>query len=76
MLAGLAVHPLLPGRDICVNSNVLVMPVQAKIFDCAIEMKNIIYVVADMETRQCVVIDAVSVISKGFVNVHHHRSIF
>ena len=66
MLAGLAVHPLLPGRDICVNRNALVTPVQTKIFDCAIEMKNVIYVVADMESRECVVIDAVSIISKGF----------
>jgi len=66
MLAGLAVHPLLPGRDICVNKNALVTPVQTKIFDCAIDMKNIIYVVADIETRKCVVIDAVSVIFKGF----------
>ncbi|CAG8554348.1 8113_t:CDS:2 [Paraglomus occultum] len=46
------------GRDICVNRNALVTPVQAKIFDCAIEMKNIIYIVADTETRKCVVIDA------------------
>jgi hypothetical protein len=30
------------------------------VFECAVEMKNIVYVVADMETRKCIVIDAVS----------------
>jgi len=35
-------------------------PIQNKIFDFAIDMKNIFYIIADLETRKCVVIDAVS----------------
>jgi hypothetical protein len=47
-----------PGQDICLHTKT--NPIQNKIFDFAIEMKNIIYIIADLETRKCVVIDAVS----------------
>lgn len=54
----LEIYALEPGQDICLHTKT--NPIQNKIFDFAIEMKNIIYIIADLETRKCVVIDAVS----------------
>ncbi|CAG8499834.1 12274_t:CDS:2 [Ambispora gerdemannii] len=54
---GVAICQLIPGRDICLMTTT-VNPVQQKIFSIAIEIKNIIYVIADIASRNCVVIDA------------------
>ncbi|KAK9763095.1 hypothetical protein K7432_010552 [Basidiobolus ranarum] len=47
---------LLAGRDIANTSSY--NPIQNKIFEYATEMRNFIYIIADKETRECVVIDA------------------
>ncbi|CAB5386108.1 unnamed protein product [Rhizophagus irregularis] len=52
----LEIYALEPGKDICLHTKT--NPIQNKIFDFAIDMKNIIYIIADLETRKCVVIDA------------------
>ncbi|KAG9294615.1 hypothetical protein G9A89_008094 [Geosiphon pyriformis] len=55
---GIAICPLVPGRDICLRKTAVSNPVQAKIFKFAIEMKNMIYVIVDLESRKCLVVDA------------------
>ncbi|CAI2189187.1 11738_t:CDS:2 [Funneliformis geosporum] len=52
----LAIYALIPGRDICLHT--ITNPIQNKIFDFAKDMKNIIYIIADLDTRKCVVVDA------------------
>ncbi|RIA87702.1 beta-lactamase-like protein [Glomus cerebriforme] len=52
----LGIYALEPGHDICLHT--MKNPIQNKIFDFAIDMKNIIYIIADLKTRKCVVIDA------------------
>ncbi|CAJ0626105.1 6906_t:CDS:2 [Entrophospora sp. SA101] len=57
---GLAIYTLVPGRDICLskNSSMITSPIQKKIHEFAIEMKNLIHLIVDVETKKCVVIDA------------------
>ncbi len=55
---GMVIHQLLPGRDICFKG--WMTPIQNLIFDFAADMKNFIYIIEDVESKQCVVIDAVS----------------
>ncbi|ORX79279.1 Metallo-hydrolase/oxidoreductase [Basidiobolus meristosporus CBS 931.73] len=47
---------LLPGRDIALGTSI--NPIQNKIFEYATAMKNFIYIIADMVSRLCVVVDA------------------
>ncbi|KAJ3038721.1 hypothetical protein HDV00_000381 [Rhizophlyctis rosea] len=53
---GLVIHQLLPGRDLCSKS--LLAPIQNLIFDYAIQMKNFIYVIENVGSRECLVVDA------------------
>src|SRR5947208_10917235 len=69
---GLAIYTLVPGRDICLTKNSITSPIQKRIHDFAIDMKNLIHLIVDIETRKCVVIDAVSII---YVCVYHLESV-
>ena len=51
---GLYFKQLIPGRDICLGS---FHPVTKLIHEIAKQMKNIVYLVGDRRTNQCVVID-------------------
>ncbi|KAL1921890.1 uncharacterized protein VTP21DRAFT_10532 [Calcarisporiella thermophila] len=53
---GFLIAQLLPGRDIAVDRSI--NPIQNRIFEYAEMMRNLIYIVADIESRECVVIDA------------------
>ncbi|KAJ1965170.1 hypothetical protein GGI12_000946 [Dipsacomyces acuminosporus] len=54
---GLRVVQLLPGRDLAFKPKGL-HPIRSKIFEFAVGMQNFIYLIADIETRKCVVLDA------------------
>ncbi|KAI8319372.1 Metallo-hydrolase/oxidoreductase [Martensiomyces pterosporus] len=54
---GLRVIQLLPGRDFAFKPKGL-HPIRSKIFEFAVGMQNYVYLVADTETRKCVVVDA------------------
>ncbi|KAJ2775676.1 hypothetical protein H4R18_005961, partial [Coemansia javaensis] len=54
---GLGVVQLLAGRDFAVRPRGL-HPIRTRIFEFAAEMQNYVYLVADAETRKCVVVDA------------------
>lgn len=54
--SGLFTLQLLAGRDFAVGRSIY--PIQNKIFDFATAMKNFIYLIADTESRECVVVDA------------------
>ncbi|KAJ3049548.1 hypothetical protein HK097_009465 [Rhizophlyctis rosea] len=53
---GLVIHQLLPGRDLCSKS--LLAPIQNLIFDYAIQMRNFIYVIENVASREALVVDA------------------
>ncbi|CAG8583848.1 8806_t:CDS:2 [Diversispora eburnea] len=57
---GLTIHTLVPGQDICISrkKSIKINPIQNKIFEFAVEMKNLIYVIVDNQSKKCVVIDA------------------
>ncbi|CAG8751616.1 558_t:CDS:2, partial [Dentiscutata heterogama] len=55
---GLTIHSLVPGRDICISKNSIANKIQNKIFDFAVKMKNLIYVIVDNDTKECIVVDA------------------
>ncbi|RUP50070.1 beta-lactamase-like protein [Jimgerdemannia flammicorona] len=54
---GLTVLQLVPGRDIATERS-LTSPIQNKIFDYAEVMRNIVYVIADSDSKDCVIVDA------------------
>ncbi|KAJ1734635.1 hypothetical protein LPJ61_000965 [Coemansia biformis] len=54
---GLSVVQLLAGRDFAVRPRGL-HPIRTRIFEFAVEMQNYVYVIADSESRKCVVVDA------------------
>ncbi|KAI8388259.1 beta-lactamase-like protein [Radiomyces spectabilis] len=54
---GLSILQLIPGRDIAIERHFR-NPIQNRIYEFAHFMRNIIYVVADEDTKQCVVVDA------------------
>ncbi|KAJ2963767.1 hypothetical protein NQZ79_g1327 [Umbelopsis isabellina] len=54
---GFQVIQLIPGRDICTERSIK-NPIQNRIYEFAQIMRNIIYVVVDLETRHCIVVDA------------------
>ncbi|KAI9323689.1 beta-lactamase-like protein [Dichotomocladium elegans] len=54
---GMSIIQLMPGRDIATERN-FHKPIQNRIFEFAQVMRNIIYVVADEETKHCVLVDA------------------
>ncbi|RIB10723.1 beta-lactamase-like protein [Gigaspora rosea] len=55
---GLTIFSLVPGRDICISKNSITNKIQSKIFDFAVKMKNLIYIIVDNETKECIVVDA------------------
>ncbi|CAJ0745315.1 10175_t:CDS:2 [Entrophospora sp. SA101] len=55
---GLEIYTLVPGRDICLTKNSITSPIQKRIHDFAIDMKNLIHLIVDIETKKCIVVDA------------------
>jgi len=53
---GLEIYQLIPGRNICLKS--MKTPIQNLIFAFSLEMQNLIYIVGDAKTRNCVLVDA------------------
>ncbi|KAF7731935.1 hypothetical protein EC973_007766 [Apophysomyces ossiformis] len=58
---GLTILQLIPGRDIAIDRNFR-NPIQNRIYELAQIMRNIIYVVADEQTKQCVSWDTTSIL--------------
>lgn len=58
---GIDIIQVMPGRDIATQRS-FHKPIQNRIYEFAEVMRNIIYIVADKATKQCVVVDAVSII--------------
>ncbi|CAO3629585.1 unnamed protein product [Cunninghamella echinulata] len=54
---GIKILQIQPGQDIALDRHFR-NPIQRKIFDFAKQMKNIIYAVVDIDTKQCVLVDA------------------
>eukprot|EP00842_Homolaphlyctis_polyrhiza_P001304 jgi/Hompol1/2174/HPOL_001432-RA len=52
---GLAIHQLLPGREICLKS--VMQPVQSLIFDYAVQMRNHIHLIGNIHSKECLVVD-------------------
>jgi hypothetical protein len=55
---GIKILQLVAGKDFAIEKNVL-NPIQTKLYEFALHMKNIIHVVVDIATKQCVLVDAV-----------------
>jgi len=53
---GVEIFQLIPGRDICLRS--LKTPIQNFIFPFSYEMQNLLYIIADTKTKDCVLVDA------------------
>ncbi|KAI7869706.1 beta-lactamase-like protein [Spinellus fusiger] len=53
-LMGFTIFQIMPGKDICIERH-LRNPIQTFIFEFAQQMRNIIYVIVDNDTKQCVV---------------------
>jgi hypothetical protein len=58
---GIKITQLVVGRDIAIEKSVL-NPIQSKLYEFAAHMKNIIHIIVDIETKKCVIVDAVSTI--------------
>jgi hypothetical protein len=56
-LEGLCIYQLKAGRDFA-NVKTYTNLIRNKIFDFAAQMRNFVYVIADIDTKECVVIDA------------------
>ncbi|KAI7855813.1 beta-lactamase-like protein [Circinella umbellata] len=54
---GLNIIQIMPGRDIAIKRN-FHKPIQNRIYEFAQVMRNIIYIIADEETKHCVLVDA------------------
>ncbi|KAG1145184.1 hypothetical protein G6F37_006804 [Rhizopus arrhizus] len=54
---GIKILQLVAGKDFAIEKNVL-NPIQTKLYEFALHMKNIIHVVVDIATKQCVLVDA------------------
>ncbi|TPX32260.1 hypothetical protein SmJEL517_g04565 [Synchytrium microbalum] len=55
MNRGLVIHQLLSGREICQKS--VFSPINSLIYDFAHQLRNFIYVVADIKSKDCVLVD-------------------
>jgi len=53
---GLEIYQLVPGREICLKS--IKTPIQNFIFPFSYEMQNLLYIIGDTKTRNCVLVDA------------------
>jgi len=54
---GIKIYQLVPGYDICVKKSIF-KPIQYILFSYALQMQNYIYILADVKTKQCILIDA------------------
>ncbi|KAI8139832.1 beta-lactamase-like protein [Fennellomyces sp. T-0311] len=54
---GLNIVQIMPGKDIAIKRS-FHKPIQNRIYEFAQMMRNIIYIVADEETKHCIVVDA------------------
>lgn len=57
-MMGVRIIQLVCGKDIAIQKSVL-NPIQNKLFEFASHMKNIIHVIVDIESKQCILVDAV-----------------
>lgn len=55
---GIKIIQLISGEDIAVEKSVL-NPIQSKLYEFAAHMKNIIHIIVDIKTKNCILIDAV-----------------
>lgn len=55
---GIKIIQLTSGKDIALEKSVL-NPIQTKLYELAAHMKNIIYLIVDTKSKQCIVVDAV-----------------
>lgn len=53
---GLVIYQLIPGRDICIKS--IKTPIQNFIYPYSYEMQNLMYIIGDEKTRECILVDA------------------
>ncbi|ORE14286.1 Metallo-hydrolase/oxidoreductase [Rhizopus microsporus] len=53
---GIKILQLVTGKDIAVDKNVL-NPIQNKLYEFASHMKNIIHIIVDIESKQCILVD-------------------
>lgn len=51
---GLYFRPLIPGEHICKNTW---NPISKLVFEFAKKMRNVVYVIGDMESKECVIVD-------------------
>lgn len=56
---GIKILQLVTGKDIAVDKNML-NPIQNKLYEFASHMKNIIHIIVDIESKQCILVDPVS----------------
>lgn len=56
---GVKILQLMAGRDFAIEKNVL-NPIQTKLYEFAVHMKNIIHVIVDRASKQCILVDAVN----------------
>ncbi|KAI9273519.1 beta-lactamase-like protein [Helicostylum pulchrum] len=56
-MMGVRIIQLVCGKDIAIQKSVL-NPIQNKLFEFASHMKNIIHVIVDIESKQCILVDA------------------
>ncbi|KAG1444686.1 hypothetical protein G6F56_010193 [Rhizopus delemar] len=54
---GVKILQLMAGRDFAIEKNVL-NPIQTKLYEFAVHMKNIIHVIVDRASKQCILVDA------------------
>ncbi|KAI9102613.1 beta-lactamase-like protein [Phlyctochytrium arcticum] len=53
---GFAIHQLAPGTDLCQKS--FMTPIQNMIFEYAVQMRNFIYIIENVASKECLVVDA------------------
>ncbi|KAJ3120902.1 hypothetical protein HK098_004137 [Nowakowskiella sp. JEL0407] len=53
---GIVIHQLRPGSDICQKS--VFSPIQSLIFDFAMQFRNFVYIIENISSRDCIVVDA------------------
>lgn len=56
---GIKIVQLVSGRDIAIEKSVL-NPIQNKLYEFAAHMKNIIHVIVDIQSKKCILVDAVN----------------
>jgi len=58
---GIKVYQLVPGYDICIKKTIF-KPIQYILFSYALQMQNYVYILADVKSKQCLLVDAVNII--------------